>query len=148
MAQGSGGSELDEREVADLHAALDDEYKARATYARVIEDFGPVRPFVNIVEAEGRHVAAILRLFHRYGLPVPEDPWPGAVPRYGSPAEACRAGVDAEIENGALYDRLLAGTTRPDVLEVYRNLQRASQEHHLPAFRRCVGRGGHGPGAG
>lgn len=39
--------------------ALDDEYKARATYRKVIEAFGPVRPFVNIVEAEDRHAEAI-----------------------------------------------------------------------------------------
>ncbi len=48
----------------------------------------------------------------------------------------------------ALYDRLLAGTTRFDVLETCRNLQRASQENHLPAFRRCAERGGPGRGQG
>lgn len=107
-------------------------------------------PFARIVESEGRHIEALLSLFHRYGVGVPADPWPGRVTRYGSVAEACRAGVDAETDDAALYDRLLAGTDRPDIRAVYRNLQEASQHRHLPAFRRCAERseqpraGGHG----
>ena len=128
---------LTDDEAADLFAALDDEYRAHAIYTQVLADFGgDVLPFANIVESEARHIDALLGLFRRYGLDVPANPWPGKVTRYGSVAEACRAGVDAEIDNAALYDRFLAGTTRPDVLAVYRNLQQASQQNHLPAFRR------------
>lgn len=36
--------------------AIKDEYQARAFYSAVIEKFGPVRPFTNIVQAEDRHV--------------------------------------------------------------------------------------------
>ncbi len=133
---------LSDTEVADLVAALDDEYMARATYAQVIADFGAVRPFVNIVEAEGRHAEALIGLFHDYGVPVPADTWPGRVVRYTSLHEACEAGVAAEVENAELYDRLLAGTDKADISAVYRNLQEASQQRHLEAFRRCVDRGG------
>lgn len=145
------GDRLDDREVQGLLEALDDEYRAHATYQQVLADFGAdVRPFVNIVEAEARHIDALLSVFDRYGIERPENPWPGNVTRYASVAEACRAGVDAEIANAELYDRLLTSTDRPDVLAVYRNLQRASQENHLPAFRRGAergsGRGGHGDG--
>jgi len=139
---------LSDTEQADLVAALDDEYMARATYAQVIADFGAVRPFVNIVEAEGRHAEALVSLFHGYGVPVPPDTWPGRVARYASIREACEAGVVAEVENGDLYDRLLAGTERADILAVYRNLQAASQERHLQAFRRCAERGGDAAGDG
>ena len=132
---------LSDTEVADLVAALDDEYMARATYAQVIADHGPVRPFINIVEAEGRHAEALISLFRAHGVPVPADTWPGRVARYTSVREACEAGVVAEIENAGLYDRLLAGTDKSDILAVYRNLQEASQERHLEAFRRCVDRG-------
>jgi len=137
---------LSETEVADLIAALDDEYMARATYAQVIEDLGAVRPFVNIVEAEGRHAEALISLFRAYDVPVPLDTWPQRVPRYASLREACEAAVAAEIDNGEMYDRLLSGTDRADILAVYRNLQAASQERHLPAFRRCADRGGTGTG--
>ena len=37
-----------------LLEALDDERKAEATYAAVIEKFGEVRPFINIIDAERR----------------------------------------------------------------------------------------------
>jgi hypothetical protein len=131
---------LSESEREHLIAALDDEYQARATYAQVIEDFGDVRPFSNIVEAEDRHARALIRLFERYGIPVPPDTWPGRVPRYGSLREACEAGVAAEIANAGLYDELLSGTDRADIREVYENLREASQERHLPAFRRCATR--------
>jgi len=131
---------LSESERAHLIAALDDEYQARATYAQVIEDFGDVRPFSNIVEAEDRHARALIRLFERYGVHVPPDTWPGRAPRYGSLHEACEAGVAAEVANARLYDDLLSGTDRADIREVYENLREASQERHLPAFRRCAAR--------
>mgnify|MGYP003530464339 CR=1 FL=1 len=139
---------LTDREIEDLLAALDDEYKARATYRQVLADFGDVRPFSNIVEAEQRHIDALLVLFERYGIEVPEDPWPGQAPRFSSIEEACQAGVQDEIDNAALYDRVLAGTERDDVLATYQNLQRASQENHLPAFERHAQRGQRGGGGG
>jgi hypothetical protein len=46
-----------------LNDALDDEYKSHATYRQVIADHGPIRPFINIVEAEARHIRALLDLF-------------------------------------------------------------------------------------
>lgn len=132
---------LNEAERAALNAALDDEYKALATYEQVMQDFGPVRPFVNIVEAEARHIAALRVLFERYGVPLPESRWDGAVPRFASLAEACAAGIQAEIDNAALYDKLFQSTQKPDIIRVYQALRSASLERHLPAFRRCARRG-------
>lgn len=141
---------LDQSEIRALHEALDDEYHAWATYDQVIRDFGEVLPFSNIREAEARHIEALHGLFARYGLPVPENTWPGKVERYASLQAACAAGVTAEIANGEMYDRLMAATQRTDILTVLRNLQAASQQRHLPAFQRCAeggGRGGCGQGA-
>jgi len=121
-----------------LRAALDDEHRAWATYDQVIRDFGEVTPFSNIREAEARHIEALRALFSRYGLIVPENPWPDNVTRYANLQQACEAGMAAEIENVALYKQLLASTQRPDILAVFRNLREASQERHLPAFQRCV----------
>lgn len=39
-----------------LKEAILDEYKARDTYQKIIDKFGPVRPFINIVEAEQSHI--------------------------------------------------------------------------------------------
>jgi hypothetical protein len=133
-------SELSRSEIDALNEALDDEYRAWATYDQVIRDFGEARPFINIRDAEGRHIQALVSLFARYRLPVPSNPWPGRVARYASLRQACEAAVEAEVANGRMYERLLGCTDRPDVLAVLRNLQAASQQRHLPAFRRCAGR--------
>lgn len=122
--------------AAALKEALEDEYKARATYDKVIEVFGPIRPFINIVEAEGRHAEALLRQFDRLGLQAPEDNWTGKIEAPASVEAACEAAVAAEIENAAMYDRLLKLVDDPIVRDVLLNLQDASQNRHLPAFRR------------
>jgi hypothetical protein len=137
-------SGLHPEEVIALLEALDDEHKAHATYSQVIADFGEVRPFMHIVESEGRHIAALIELMQRYEVPVPTNQWPGKVPRYGSVVEACACAVEAEVENVALYDRLLATTNRSDIREVLRSLQEASQERHLPAFQRFAQRSSNG----
>lgn len=122
-----------------LTEALEDEYKARATYRSILKKFGAIRPFVNIVESEERHIQALLPLFWKYGIPVPEDNWQGKIDVPTSVTQACQAGVQAEIENAAMYRRLLDLTRDySDVQQVFENLQRASQTRHLPAFQRCA----------
>ena len=83
-----------------LHDALDDEYHAAAVYSQVLNDFGAVRPFINIRDSELRHIEALLHLFERYSLPIPANPWTTSkLPRFASVKEASEAGVQAEIEN-------------------------------------------------
>jgi len=134
-----------------LNEALMDEYKARDTYRKVIEIFGQVRPFVNIVEAEQTHIDLLLPLYEQHGIPVPAEPDPDRIANPGSLLEACKTGVAAEVENVAMYDRLISATDQADVVAVLKWLQAASRDHHLPAFQRCVERGGTpggGPGFG
>ena len=125
-----------------LNEALMDEYKARDTYQRIIDTFGPVRPFINIVEAEQTHIELLLPLYEQYAVPLPATPDPARISVPDNLLEACRLGVKAERANIAMYDRLLAATDLPDVVEVLQRLQAASRDHHLPAFERCVARGG------
>ncbi len=131
---------LDQATVAALIEALEDEYKARATYAAVIEKFGLVRPFANIIRAEDRHAAALERIFSDHAMPLPEDRWLGNITAPDSLEAACEAGVTGEIENKAMYDRLMAATSDERVWRVFDNLRRASQENHLPAFQRALAR--------
>lgn len=118
-----------------LIEALADEYQARATYRLILSKFGPIRPFVNIVESEERQIRALLPLFWKYRIPVPDDDWEQRVKLPPCVQEACEQGVQAEIANAALYERLLDATQDyPDVQRVFLNLQWASQTRHLPAF--------------
>jgi hypothetical protein len=130
--------DLSESEVDALLMALDDEYKAWSVYDQVIADFGAVRPFTNIQRAEEKHIAALVTLFDRHGLDVPENEWPGNVPTFSSLAEACEAGVQAEVDNAALYDQLFSMVENPTVIRVFTSLQQASLTKHLTAFQRCA----------
>ncbi len=121
-----------------LKQALEDEYKAEATYEAVIRRFGPVRPFVNIVEAERRHQRALLQLFRRKGWTAPANRWTGNVAPPANLKQACEAAVKAEDDNIALYDRLLPSISDEEIRAVFTNLQAASRERHLPAFKRCA----------
>ena len=49
-----------------MEQAIQDEYHAEAVYLRVMADFGEVWPFVNIVQAEGRHSEAVAGLFRNH----------------------------------------------------------------------------------
>jgi hypothetical protein len=98
-------STLNDSERPALEDALDDEYRSHATYDHVISDFGPVRPFINIVEAEARHISALLSLFNKYGIAAPANRWAREAPRFSSVHDACVASVQGEIENAMLYER-------------------------------------------
>ncbi|MEZ5427653.1 MAG: hypothetical protein R2747_15400 [Pyrinomonadaceae bacterium] len=139
--------DLKKEEIEGLLLALNDEYHALAVYDEVNKNFGDPRPFINIRQAEEKHAARLQELFKTYQIPIPENPWPGNVARFSSVAEACRAGVDAEIANRDLYQNLFKSTDREDILTVYRALKAASEDNHLPAFERC-GAGGGGPKRG
>lgn len=126
-----------------LDTAIDDERHARAFYAAVMAEHGDRRPFTNIIRAESRHEAALLAQYGRLGVPVPADRWANhAFDVPASFAEACDASVVAEVRNADLYDELIASVDDEQVIAVFRNLQAASRERHLPAFRR------HGSGWG
>ncbi len=131
--------DLKKEEINGLLLALNDEFLAWATYDQINKDFNNPRPFINIQQAEARHAERLKVVFKTYGLPLPENKWTGNVPKFQSLTEACKAGVEAEIANRDLYKRLFETTKREDILIVYRALQRASEENHLPAFERCGG---------
>lgn len=139
-------------DVAALRAALDDEYRAEATYAAVIASFGEVRPFINIIEAERRHADQVKVQMDRLAISYdPANPYLGTLTAPVTVLAACEQGVEAEVENIALYDRLLPTVQDPLVRETLTRLQAASRDRHLPAFQRCVSRGGEmgrGPGRG
>jgi len=137
-----------------LDLALADERQAHQTYTAILERFGEVRPFSNIVHAEARHIDALLPIYAQYDASIPKNE------SVVEPAietlnlkDLCQKGVDAEIENVRLYDEQLlpAVADYPEIAAVFQRLRDASANRHLPAFRRCVardGRQGRGQGKG
>ncbi|MFA6553639.1 MAG: hypothetical protein WCT27_04385 [Patescibacteria group bacterium] len=133
-------STLPEAVITALGKAIDDEYKARATYEAVIEKLGSIRPFSMIIRAEEQHISSLKAIYDKYGVAIPADPYnPDTLDIPDTVASSCNLGVDAEIANAALYrDELLSEvSTYPDIVAVFENLMNASQDKHLPAFRKC-----------
>lgn len=144
----SGGPE---RVKSALLAALDDEYLAEATYLAILDKHGEIRPFSNIIRAEQRHQEMVKAELTARGWTYGANPYSGKITAPSSMLEACQTGVKAEVANIALYDRLLPTVADPAAKAVLEQLQWASRENHLPAFERCVARGGppgRGPGGG
>ncbi len=133
---------LDANTKAMVLEALMDEYKARAFYRLVLNTFGAIRPFSNIVNAEETHARALELLCGHFEIPLPKDDWEEKLEPPSSILEACQAGVQGEHDNIAMYDRFLRQTKVPEVLTLFQRLQAVSRQHHLPAFERCVARGG------
>lgn len=131
--------EISANEIEALNAAINDEYKARATYKRVIEELGDVRPFSNIMNSENMHISQLESIYNKYLLEIPQDTWYNKVPIFTNINDACSAGVTAEIENANLYDELMKKVNNQDITEVFISLRDASKNNHLPAFQRCSG---------
>ncbi len=117
-----------------LRYALEDEYLARDAYTKIMDAFGEIRPFINIRETENNHIDMLIPLFTVYELPLPEyetDPSPFA----STLADAYATGVQAEIDNIAMYERFLDEDLPNDVRVIFERLMKASQKH-LRAFER------------
>ncbi|WJV54010.1 DUF2202 domain-containing protein [Prodigiosinella aquatilis] len=126
-----------------LLSALHDEYHAEAFYAAVIDKFGQVMPFRNIIKAERNHERMLKNLMQTYDLPIPPNTLLGdASLKNTVPAtlrEACQMGVDVESANRELYDKSLipAVASHQNIVAVFQKLRDASHNNHLPAFERC-----------
>lgn len=121
-----------------VRIALYDEYAARSFYTRVNEAFGDRPPFVAIADSEARHIDALAQLADRVGVARPLDPFPAETTVEASWLANCERAIAAEVNNVALYEHLLAQIADPQARNVFRNLQAASLEHHLPAFQRAL----------
>jgi hypothetical protein len=120
------------------------EYAAYASYAAVIEKYGDVEPYLHIMEAEGRHIIALQRQLDKYGVAYPaENPYLGQIEAPESLLEAAQAWAEGEIANVEMYEQLLSVVEEySDITRVFLNLQRSSQEAHLPAFESAAENGG------
>ena len=128
--------------VLEALVGAEGEYAAYATYDAILDEYGNVNPYANIMAAEAKHIDALKQILDQYEVAYPtENPYLGMIEAPESLAVAAQAGVDAEIANVALYnEQLEAVEDYPDIVAVFVNLQAASQEQHLPAFERAAAR--------
>lgn len=115
--------------------ALQDEYFAQARYNNIIGTFSNIRTFVQIREAELRHISALLPLFERYQVPLPNNISQSYISTPENLKAAYAAGVQGEIDNISMYERFLSLNIPNDVRIVFSQLRNASL-NHLAAFER------------
>jgi hypothetical protein len=116
-----------------LKYAIQDEYLARAEYELILDEYGNVRIFSNIVNAENTHIDLLESIYDEYGYDVPLDEAKAYVALPGSLEEAYEVGVDAEIYNIKMYEDFLKEDLPTDIKEAFESLMAAS-ENHLKAF--------------
>lgn len=122
-----------------LRYSLEDEYLAHAEYQAIIGTLKAGRPFTNIIRAEETHIADLKDLFYAYGLAVPQDTAAALVAVAKDFKGALEAGVQAELDNIAMYERFLAQNLPSDVRQVFEWLK-AGSDNHLAAFRTNLSR--------
>jgi rubrerythrin len=140
-ARGAKAAALDsDRSVSEmLNYAIEDEYLARAEYDSIMKKFGNMRPFSNIIKAEENHIAWLRDAFADAKLALPKDEAASLVKAPDTIKEAFMAGVQAEIDNIAMYDSFLASplmarSENASIKALFIRLRDASK-NHLEAFQ-------------
>ena len=123
-----------------MQYAIQDEYLAHREYELIIQKFGKIRPFTNIIKAESQHIKMLSIVYDHLGLSLPEDTTANTVKAPTSLHYALKAGVQAEIDNIAMYQAFLDNPmlSKPENAEVktlFTSLMNASK-NHLSAFQR------------
>ena len=122
-----------------LTYAVQDEYLARGEYLAIIDKFGEQRPYTNIVKSEETHLTFLKEVYLSYGLDFPADASADHLIIPADLLEAALTGVQAEIDNIAMYELFLTHDLPENVFEVFSALKSGS-ESHLLAFQKQVDR--------
>lgn len=117
--------------------AIEDEYAARAEYDLIVEKFGNVNPYYNIIRSEESHILKLKALFETYNIPLPEDTGSEHIVTPANLTDAASTGVSAEKSNIAMYDKFLSMNLPDDVKAVFVSLKNASLGH-LSAFQNKI----------
>lgn len=120
-----------------LMYAVQDEYLAHGEYLAIVDKFGSQKPYTNIISAEETHLAYLKEVYLAYGLDFPDDESTSHIVVPANLLEAAETGVQAEIDNIAMYELFLTYDLPENVLEVFSALKSGS-DSHLLAFQKQV----------
>lgn len=126
-----------------LEEALDSEYRAEATFEAAIAAFGPVEPFVGVVELARRNADDLLRLFERHGLEPPANRWRGKIAKPADVTGACQSARAAAQDAAWCYDRLIDRIEAEDARAVIQRLRDSARAMDLPMLEDCRDRTQH-----
>lgn len=120
-----------------LMYAVQDEYLAHGEYLAIINKFGNQKPYSNIMSAEEMHLSLLKELYVSYGLNFPEDNSADHIVIPSTLLSAAETGVQAEIDNIAMYELFLTYDLPTNVYKVFTELKNGS-DSHLLAFQKQV----------
>jgi hypothetical protein len=118
-----------------LDAATTSKYKTCALYRMVLQAFGPVQPFKDLLKLEEKYQMVLTGLARRYNYPLPADEWEGQVEIPVSFVEACEEAIQLELENDGLYISLMQDGLDPALQRVLLRMRNVSLSSHQPSFR-------------
>ena len=141
---------LSQAEINDLKFLREEEKLARDVYLYSYDKY-QLMIFDNISQSEQRHMNSVLNLLNKYGIP---DPASTEIGVFNNPdlqklyniltkqadissVEALKAGATIEDLDINDIDDFTANTTKPDLLNVYGNLNCGSK-NHIRAFTRWL----------
>ena len=125
----------DEAVLSALDSALRSKFKTCALYRMVLQAFGPVKPFKDLLKIEEKYRLVLTGLARRYDRPSPADEWEGQVAIPVSFVEACEEAIQQERENDRLYTSLLDQIADPAQRRVLMRMRNVSQISQLPSFK-------------
>lgn len=138
---GHAGAEKDENMTVQsmIKYAIEDEIFAKTEYEKIMKTFDIDRPFSNIKRAEETHIELLQPLIEKYNVSYDKlDEKSLIIPK--TLKETFEIGVQAEIDNIAMYEKFLKDEKLPDdVREVFIYLRDGSK-NHLGAFERQLSR--------
>ena len=136
---GSSGAALDQELTVEemLTYAIEDEYMAQGEYNAILDEYGAVNIYNNIVKAEKFHIEALTSFLVAKGLTVPVNDAETRVVLPESLQKSYEIGIEAEINNIKMYEQFLKEDLSADVRYVFENLMKASK-NHLNAFENAV----------
>lgn len=120
-----------------LTYAVQDEYLARGEYLAIIDKFGSQKPYTNIISAEETHLAYLKEVYLAYEIDFPADESASHIVVPSNLLEAAETGVQAEIDNIAMYELFLTYDLPENISKVFSALKSGS-DSHLLAFQKQV----------
>lgn len=118
-----------------LMYAVQDEYLAHGEYMAIMDKFGRSNPYANIARSEETHLAMLEKIFVSYNLEFPADSSADHLLIPDSLLSAAKTGVQAEIDNIAMYEKFLTYDLPDGIADVFTALMKGS-ESHLLAFQK------------
>jgi len=120
-----------------LTYALQDEYLAHGEYQTIIDKFGSQKPYSNIILSEETHISYLREIYKSYNIEFPLDSSETNIVIPNNLLEAAQTGVQAEIDNIAMYEKFLTYDLPDSVRDIFIILRDGSK-NHLNSFQKQV----------